>query len=216
MIDYLYQGEKKYKKALFIDRDGTIIVDTVMPHKPEDLKFFEDSFPALYEASKLDAYIIIITNQSGIALGKYSKEDMNRFHKLMLDRMLKEGIRINAILYCPHYDRKNFPLGYTGCECSKPMPGLLKEACELFEINVEDSVLIGDKHSDIGAGINAGCRTNILVTTGIYKKGSYMKEELAKVYQPTFVAKTLYDAIRIAKISFEDKEGGGTGNSVNL
>lgn len=199
MIDYLYQGEKKYKKALFIDRDGTIIVDTVMPHKPEHLLFFNDSFVALREASRLEAYIIIITNQSGIALGKYSLEEMSAFHKLLLDKLNGEGIRVDAILYCPHYDTKNFPHGYTGCDCSKPKPGLLSEAKELFDLSLEESMLIGDKHTDIGAGINAGCKANILVTTGIYKNGSYEKEKLANEYPPSFVTSTLHEAIKLAK-----------------
>ncbi len=198
MVDYLNYGNVKYDKALFIDRDGTIIMDTVMPYRREDLHYFPDTFTALKEAGKLEAYVIIITNQSGIALGRYSEEDMRSFHSRMLEELHAEGVWINAILYCPHYDRKNFPPGYPGCECSKPMPGLLKEAGELFGIHPENSVLIGDKHTDIGAGMNAGCKANILVTTGIYKYGGYDKEKLASIYPPTMVAADLTEAVRLA------------------
>lgn len=199
MLDYFSPGETRYHKALFIDRDGTIIIDTVMPYKAEDLHFFPDTLEALREASDLEAYIIIITNQSGIALGKYREEDMKAFHRLLLERLTEAGVRINAILYCPHYDTKNYPPGYNGCACSKPEPGLLLEAGELLGLHPEDSVLIGDKHTDIGAGIRAGCKANILVTTGIYKNGSYLKEKLAAVYPPTCVASNLLEAVMAAK-----------------
>lgn len=198
MIDYLNPSAARYKKALFFDRDGTIIVDTVMPYREEDLHFFPDTFEALREAGSLEASIIIITNQSGIALGRYRKEDMTSFHRLMLKRLHREGIRVDAILYCPHYDTKHFPPGYTGCTCSKPMPGLLKEAAGLLGFLPENSVLIGDKHTDIGAGIAAGCRANILVTTGIYKNGSYEKEELALRFPPSHVTANLREAVGVA------------------
>ena len=152
----------------------------------------------------MEAYIIIITNQSGIALGRYQKEDMSAFHRLMLTQLHKEGVRIDAILYCPHYDTKHFPPGYTGCNCSKPMPGLLREAEKLFGFHAENTVLIGDKHTDIGAGIAEGCRANILVTTGIYKHGSYEKEELAMTYPPSHVAANLKEAVGLAGSLFLD------------
>lgn len=199
MIDYLNLGDRRYSKALFIDRDGTIIVDTVMPYRAEDMQFFPDTLEAMREASEAEAYIIIVTNQSGIALGRYSEEEMKVFHRGMLERLFAEGVRINAILYCPHYDTKHYPPGYTGCECSKPKPGLLLEAKELFGLRLEASVLIGDKHTDIGAGIQAGCRANILVTTGIYKNGSYQEEKLAAAYPPTCVAANLKEAVAAAK-----------------
>ncbi len=198
MIDYLNPCAASYKKALLFDRDGTVIVDTVMPYREEDLLFFPDTFEALREAGSLKAAIILITNQSGLALGRYREADMTSFHRLILEKLHKEGIRVDAILYCPHYDKKHFPPGYVGCNCSKPMPGLIKEAEELFGFLPENSVLIGDKHTDIGAGIAAGCRANILVTTGIYKNGSYEKEELARRYPPSHVTANLREAVILA------------------
>lgn len=199
MIDYINKRDKSYKKAIFFDRDGTIIVDTVMPYRISDLRLFDDTITALREASKLNAYIIIVTNQSGIALGKYTTEDMHIFHQNLIGVLEKEGIQVHGLLYCPHYDVKNYPNGYEGCNCSKPKPGLLLEAEEIFDINIQDSVFIGDKHSDIGAGIGAKCKANILVTTGIYKYGTYKDEPLAKLYEPTVVVSSLMEAVKYTK-----------------
>lgn len=199
MIDCINKGDKSYKKAIFFDRDGTIIVDTVMAYRTQDLHLFHDTVAALREASKLNAYIIIVTNQSGIALGKYTTEDMHSFHQYLLGLLKREGIQIHGFLYCPHYDVKNYPVGYEGCNCSKPKPGLLLEAAEIFDIDLQKSVIIGDKHSDIGAGLGAKCKANILVTTGIYKYGTYQDEPLAKLYEPTIVVANLMDAVQYTK-----------------
>ena len=199
MRDYIFFEKKDTKKAVFIDRDGTINIDTVMPHKKSDYMLFKDCIEALTIISRLNVYLFIVTNQSGIALGKYKSSDMSNFNKLVLDDLVKHGIVLNGVYYCPHLDEKNIPVGQSVCGCSKPMPGLLFEALNDFDINLKDSIIIGDKPSDVGAGINAGIENTILVTTGIYKHGDYTKERYADKYQPKYVVPNLLQAANVVR-----------------
>ena len=197
MRDFVNNKVARYNKAIFLDRDGTINIDTVMPHRKEHFFLFDDSIEAMRLLSKLNAYIFIITNQSGIALGKYSIENMSNFNRILVETLALNGVRVDGIYFCPHYDYKNLPKGHLACECSKPKAGLLYEANEDFDFNLKDSIVIGDKHTDIGAGINAGLKNTILVTTGIYKHGSYKNETLSKTYEPKYITSNLIEAANI-------------------
>jgi len=202
MRDYFLFKKKDTKRAVFLDRDGTINIDTVMAYKKSDYMMLDGCIEALSLVSELDIYIFIVTNQSGIALGRYSSHDMSSFNKLIVDDFVKNNIELNGIYYCPHYDEKNLPEGHSVCLCSKPMPGLLLEALCDFDICFDDSIIIGDKPSDIGAGINAGIKNTILVTTGIYKNGSYLGERYADRYKPRYVVPDILQAASIVKDIF--------------
>lgn len=138
-------------KAVFLDRDGVINVDKGYVHKVEDFEFVDGIFE-LCEFFQRNGYlIIVITNQAGIARGYYTEEDFLKLTDWMLKEFKIRGIDIAKVYYCPHHP------DFTGpCFCRKPQPGLILKAKDEFDIDLSNSFLIGDKESDIMAGLNAG------------------------------------------------------------
>ncbi len=162
-------------KALFLDRDGVINVDKSYVYKIEDFEFMQGVFETLRHFQSQDYLLIVITNQSGIGRGYYSKEDFLTLSRWMSDRLAKEGIHISSIYYCPHSPELK-------CECRKPKPKMLLDAIERFNINPQNSIMVGDKLSDVKAGFNAGVKNLFLIgkTKGEFFKSIKKLSELIK------------------------------------
>lgn len=148
-------------KALFLDRDGVINKEKNYLYKIEDFEFIDGVFETCKYFQSLGYLIIIITNQAGIAREKYTEEDFNILTKWMMKEFLKEGINISKVYYCPHH-----PDFSAECACRKPKPKMILDAQKEFNIDLKNSILVGDKNSDIEAGINAKIVNNNLITTG--------------------------------------------------
>lgn len=146
----------KEKKALFLDRDGVINEDFGYVGKIENFKFLPGVFEAIKGFIKLKFEIFIVTNQSGIARGYYSLEDFYSVNDFMLKEFQKEKIEIKKVYFCPHSPEQN-------CKCRKPNPGMILKAKDEFGINLQNSILVGDKISDIKAGQNAGLKECYLI-----------------------------------------------------
>jgi D,D-heptose 1,7-bisphosphate phosphatase len=168
-------------EAVFIDRDGVINVDYGYVHRVEDFEFIPGSVQALKRLSRSDYNIIVITDQSGIGKGYYTKDDLVAVHAYMEQELDKQGIKVDAIYYCDHAPEDN-------CDCRKPKVKNLEKAARDFSLDLSRCWLIGDKTRDIQTGKNAGCRT-ILVMTG--KGGSDKDFEV----RPDVVAKDLKEAV---------------------
>ena len=151
------------KKALFLDRDGVINIDYGYVHKIEDfiLTNFIIDFCKQY---LYDYLIIVISNQSGIGRGFYDLNDLFILDKYMKELLLRYDIPITASYYCPHHPNE-------GCMCRKPNIGLIMQAKEDFDIDLANSILVGDKMSDLDCGYNAG------IGNLIFKKGRYKLEK---------------------------------------
>lgn len=128
-------------KAVFLDRDGTINVDYGYVYQYDKFVFIDGVIEALKRFQELGYLLIIITNQSGIARGYYTEEDMKLLHKQMCDRLEEEGVHITAVYHCPH-------LG-DACDCRKPKTGLFYRAAEEYDIDMSGSIAIGDKLRDL-------------------------------------------------------------------
>lgn len=139
-------------KAAFFDRDGTIIVDTGYLYEPEKLVFIPGIPELIKEYNDRGYLVIVVTNQSGIARGMFTVEQMERFNKYMNQRLKKEyGAHIDAFYYCPHLPE------ITGeCCCRKPKPGLFLRAIRDFDIDPAQSVSYGDSQRDEIASYDAG------------------------------------------------------------
>ncbi|MBS5932229.1 MAG: HAD family hydrolase [Clostridiales bacterium] len=140
------------KKAAFFDRDGTVIIDKGYLYNIEDIEFIE-GVPELIKFYNENNYlVIIITNQSGIARGMFTIYEMEKVHE-EINRLLKlkYNAHIDAFYYCPHH-----PLITGECECRKPSSGMLNDAIRDFGLDVSQSILFGDKESDIKCGENIG------------------------------------------------------------
>jgi D-glycero-D-manno-heptose 1,7-bisphosphate phosphatase len=139
-------------RALFLDRDGVINVDTGHPHKIEDIVFIDGIIDLILAAKSADAKIIVVTNQSGIGRGMYSEQEFRGLMAWMNAELKKHGASWDAYYFCPHVpdNSRDYPAG--GCDCRKPKPGMILQAAKDFSIDLAKSILVGDSESDVVAG----------------------------------------------------------------
>lgn len=167
-------------KALFLDRDGVVNIEVNYLYKIEDFEFV-DGILELCKYYRDNGYsIFIVTNQSGIDRGYYSEHDFNLLTSWMVDEFAKNGIEIKKVYFCPHHPDISFE-----CNCRKPNPGMILEAQKEFDIDLKNSVLIGDKESDIEAALSAGILESYLFDEKkIYKetKATKIVSKLEEIY----------------------------------
>ena len=149
IITHLIYFGKRVKKALFLDRDGVINKDKGYVSKAEDFEFIDGVIQTLQEFSNRGYLLIIITNQSGIGRGYYSVEDFKKLNQYMLDELQKHLVHVDGVYFCPHD-----PI--LECDCRKPKPKMVLDAVREFGIELENSIFVGDKSSDMKCALNAG------------------------------------------------------------
>lgn len=156
--------EDEMKQAVFLDRDGTINVEKEYLYQIADFEFIPGAPEAIRMLNQAGIMVVVVTNQSGVARGYYTEDDVECLHRHIASELSQIGAHVDAWLYCPHHPdgRGSYALP---CNCRKPSPGMLRDAAERYDIDLESSVMVGDKLADIEAGQAAGCRT-ILVRTG--------------------------------------------------
>ena len=144
--------------ALFIDRDGTIIkqIDGYYISSIEQIELIENIFPAILMLQNEGYLIIIVTNQAGINKGILSNEQVDEINQHIIQLLKKQGIDISAVYVCPHKPEEQ-------CKCRKPQPGLLLKAAKEYNIDLENSIMIGDTDIDTEAGLNAGLKKVIKI-----------------------------------------------------
>ena len=156
----------KNTPALFLDRDGVINKEKNYLYKIEDFEFIDGVFETCRYFQNNSYKLVIVTNQAGIARGYYNEQDFTTLNDWMLKEFKKQQIIIDAVYHCPHHPEGNLPALAIDCECRKPKPGMLLQAKSDLNICIKNSILAGDKVSDILAGKNAGIGTSILIETG--------------------------------------------------
>lgn len=152
------------RKAVFLDRDGTINIDHGYTYRLEDLELFRGSSQAISLLNDAGYLVIVVTNQAGIARGYFTRAEAEAFNNALQRELLAQGSRIDAFYYCPHHPEGHPPYNII-CNCRKPAPGMLLKAQEDWKIDFRSSWVIGDKWSDLQAGITVGCKP-LLVLTG--------------------------------------------------
>lgn len=152
------------RRAVFLDRDGTINVEKEYLYRIEDFEFVPGAEDAVRRLNDAGFMVVVVTNQSGVARGYYTEEDVETLHRYVAARLDAYGARVDAWFYCPHHPdgRGSYALP---CDCRKPLPGMLREAAKRYDIDFAGSYMIGDKLADVEAGLAAGC-TPILVKSG--------------------------------------------------
>lgn len=181
-------SDMQMKKAMFLDRDGTLIEDKGYEYQVESLKIY----PGVIEGLELlkDEYVFfIITNQSGIGKGFYTAEDFHRFNNALLEQLNARDIRIERTYFCPHTG---------GCECRKPGTKFIDEIMSEFDIHLAESWVIGDHPSDVMLGKNAGCQTVFLLTGHGTK---HIHELESQGIEPTFITEDFLSAATRIKSS---------------
>ncbi|MFO7962484.1 MAG: HAD family hydrolase [Desulfobacterales bacterium] len=144
------------KKAVFLDRDGIVNVDTGYVCRIEDFCFTGDIFPLCRFFQDKGYLIFIITNQSGIGRGYYTMDQYGALTDWMLARFEEAGIAVSKVYFCPHHPTDGIGEYKIDCPCRKPHPGMIVKAAGEFNLDLKASILIGDRSSDIHAGIHAG------------------------------------------------------------
>jgi len=156
----------KKNKAVFLDRDGVINKEVNYLHKIKDFEFTENCIEALKMLQSNGYLLFIITNQAGIGRGYYTEVDFHTLTNWMLLQLKKHGINITDIQFCPHHAKEGKGVYKIDCECRKPKAGMITHLIERYNIDVQNSILIGDKLSDIEAGKVANIKNLILVQSG--------------------------------------------------
>ncbi len=146
------------RKILFLDRDGVINVNTEYLHKKEDLVWVKGVKAALALAYNEGYTLIVVTNQSGVARGYYTEDDVHILHTYMEEELSEVGARITAFYYCPHLVGAPVSTYDVDCHCRKPAPGMIIAALHDYPAQVSKSILIGDSQSDMEAAQAAGIR----------------------------------------------------------
>ncbi|MDA7818372.1 HAD family hydrolase [Sulfurimonas sp.] len=157
------------KKALFLDRDGVINIEKDYLYKIEDFEFIDGIFELCQYYMSQDYIIIVVTNQSGIARDYYTQKQFENLTSWMIGMFDERGVDIQHVYHCPHH-----PTITGTCTCRKPEPGMLLNASKEYDVDLENSIIIGDKESDIEAGLNAG-----LTCTYLFNNNSTCKDSKA-------------------------------------
>ncbi len=137
------------QKAVFMDRDGTINVDKHYLYRKEDFEFIDGVPSAIRKFHEMGYLVITVTNQSGIARGLYSEEDMKQLHEYINTLLAQYRTQIDAFYYCPHLSDGIIPKYRTDCPCRKPKSGLFKQAVQDWNIDPCQSIAIGDNERDL-------------------------------------------------------------------
>ena len=187
-------SDENKRKAIFIDRDGTLIEEKGLVTRISQIKFFPFSAKSLRRINDSGYLCIVITNQPVIARGDITEDELKYIHNFMEFKLGEDGAYIDDLFYCPHHPDS----GYTGevphlkikCDCRKPGIKLIEDAIKKYNISREDSWFIGDQTSDILAGKRSGLST-ILLKTG--HGGNDQKYSV----EPTHISQNIFDAVNL-------------------
>lgn len=153
------------RRAVFLDRDGTINVEKDYLHRIEDFELIPGVPEAIRKLKAAGFLVIVVTNQSGVARGYYDEPAVALLHAHLQELLERQGTRIDDFYLCPHHPTEGVGRYRIACDCRKGAPGMLLQAARDHGLDLERSFIVGDKLADIEAGIAAGC-TPLLVRTG--------------------------------------------------
>ncbi len=178
------------KRAVFIDKDGTLVEDIPYNVDPGLIRFTTGAVSGLQLLKQLGYLIVIVTNQSGVARGMFTERDLMSVRDKIRQMLLIHGVTLDAFVYCPHHPDGNVKEYVVECICRKPLPGLILNVAEQLDIDLQGSWMIGDILDDVEAGNRAGCRT-ILIDNG--NETEWLLSEHRK---PTTMVQTIGEAAR--------------------
>ena len=153
------------RRAVFLDRDGTINVEKKYLHRIEDFEFIPGVPEAIRRLKKAGFLVIVVSNQSGIARGYYDEQAVDKLHRHIQEELARYKTSVDGFYICPHHPEKGIGAYRIVCDCRKGEAGMLKRAALDHDIDLGQSFMVGDKPADVEAGERAGCQS-ILVLTG--------------------------------------------------
>jgi D-glycero-D-manno-heptose 1,7-bisphosphate phosphatase len=191
--DVLLERTAQKRRAIFLDRDGTIIKQVELLHEAKEIRILPGAAAAIRAMNKLGYLVIMVSNQPVVARGMISPEEVDRLNGIVVGRLKRQGARIDASYFCPHHPKANMEEYRMTCDYRKPGTGMFRDAAEAFHIDLKKSFLVGDSTQDVLAG-NLAKLKMILVETGHGGKDPWQHEG-----KPEQVAKDLAGAVRFIK-----------------
>ncbi len=188
------------RRALFLDRDGTLVYPYHYPSRPEQLRLYEDIAPELCALQGIGYYLVVITNQAGVAKGYFDEDDLRAMHAYLIEQLALYHVHLDGIYYCPHHPEGAIPELAIHCSCRKPQPGMLLQAAADLELDLTHSWFVGDILDDVEAGNRAGCHT-VLVDLGSESQPTSV------VRCPDFVAPDTRSALQVIRTVTEWQPG---------
>jgi D-glycero-D-manno-heptose 1,7-bisphosphate phosphatase len=191
------------RRAVFIDRDGTISEEVGYINHPSRFRLFPFAAAAIKHLNDAGWLAIIVTNQAGVARGYFSEDMIKNVHAEMTKELEHGSARLDAIYYCAHHPSVGEPPYRFDCDCRKPKPGLISRAARDLNIDLAGSWMVGDRYSDVELARNAGVKS-MFVLSG-YGRGEWEHQRSSWIVQPDLVAENLLEAVRVIAV----KEDGG-------
>ncbi len=182
-------SEHPIARAVFLDRDGTLVHARHYPSRPEELILYDNIEGELVALQEAGFRLVVITNQSGLARDLFTADDLRLMHEHLTRELAARGVRLDGIYHCPHHPDGVVPELAIRCDCRKPAPGMLLRAASDLHLDLRRSWFIGDILDDCEAGNRAGCRT-VLVDLGTEAPPAH------PVRRPTFVARDTRHALQ--------------------
>ena len=182
--------DTRKQRAILLDRDGTLVHSSHYPSRPEQLILYDGIAPHLAQLQQMGFRLVVVTNQSGIARGLFTEDDLERMHEHLRKQLRPFGVTLDAIYHCPHHPDGVIDALAIRCECRKPRPGMLLQAAQDLNLDLRTSWFLGDILDDVEAGNRAGCNT-ILVDLGTESR------PIRPIRIPAFVARTTLHALHI-------------------
>jgi D-glycero-D-manno-heptose 1,7-bisphosphate phosphatase len=183
------------KRAVFIDRDGTISEEVGYINHPSRFRVFPYAAAAIKYLNENGWLAIVVTNQAGVARGYFSEDMIQTVHADMTRELESGGASLDAIYYCAHHPSVGEPPYRMECDCRKPKPGLISRAAKDFDIDLTGSWMVGDRYSDVELARNAGVNS-MFVMSG-YGRGEWEHQQASWVKRPDLVAENLLDAVKV-------------------
>ncbi len=161
----ILEKRKTRARALFADRDGTVIIDKPFDSNPDNIEFIPGSIEAMTRSQKLGLKLVIVSNQSGVARGYFDLEAAENFNRVLEQLLIQNGVNIDAIYFCPHYAQGQVTKYAIRCNCRKPAAGMAEQAALKLNLDLRQSYVVGDKLDDFNLGRVIG-GASFLVKTG--------------------------------------------------
>jgi D-glycero-D-manno-heptose 1,7-bisphosphate phosphatase len=183
------------KRAVFIDRDGTISEEVGYINHPSRFRLFPYAASAVQHLNENGWLAILVTNQAGVARGYFSEDMIQTVHTAMTADLESNGAKLDAIYYCAHHPSVGEPPYRFDCDCRKPKPGLISRAAQDFDVDLNASWMVGDRYSDIELARNAGLKSAFVLSG--YGRGEWEHQSMTWTQQPELVAENLLDAVHL-------------------
>lgn len=182
-----------FKPTVFMDRDGTMTVEGGYINHPSRLELISGTADAVRLCNENGLLAVVATNQAGVARGYFTEDLIHVVHDRLKAMLAEKGAVLDAIYYCPHHPHEGKPPYRSECDCRKPGPGMINQACRELPVDKSRGYMVGDKISDSEFGHRLGLRT-VMVLTG-YGRGEYEYQRQDWKDTPDFVAEDLKHAV---------------------